>query len=154
MGLWHSFKQNLPQDFFPICVLRKGSEEEKSSSGRIAFLSSKQHPTWCTHSHSWLYPAAGPEHSSSPTEGAIPHLLYQLHQLQTVQITTQTRRLTPSDPAENRGDVAGAGALYMQSKAVKAEVMCDPERKPGKASQTEKVHMEGDLEASSKKTIY
>lgn len=42
----------------------------------------------------------------------------------------------------------------MQSKAVKAMVMCDPERKPDKASQTEKVHMEGDLEAPSKKTIY
>lgn len=41
----------------------------------------------------------------------------------------------------------------MQSKAVKAVVMCDPERKPVKA-QTEEVHMEGGLEAPSKKTIY
>lgn len=42
----------------------------------------------------------------------------------------------------------------MQSKAVKAAVMCDPARKPDKASQTEEVHMEGYLEAPSKKTIY
>lgn len=45
-------------------------------------------------------------------------------------------------------------SVYMQSKDVKAVVMCDPETKSDKASQTEKVHMEGDLEAPSKKTIF
>lgn len=102
------FETKPASGFFLICVLRKGSEEEKSSSGRIALVSSRQHPTLCPCSHSWLPPAGGPEHSSSPTEEAIPHLLYKLHQLQTIQITIQNRRLTPSDPAENRGDVAGA----------------------------------------------
>lgn len=42
----------------------------------------------------------------------------------------------------------------MQSKAVKAVVMCDPERIPDKASQTKKVHTEGDLETPSKKIYY
>lgn len=62
--------------------------------------------------------------SSSRIEGAIPHLLYELHQLETTEVTMQNRRLGPSDPAENGGDVVGARALWMKSKPVKAAVMC------------------------------